>query len=402
MAEERVPQGRSTDDLQNELNVDASMFSDPELAEIQNSIDSFFAQLKRQEKESTHKRLLTPPLKRVFVLPVIIFCISLFALLLASTVFLNESRPDFLAGLRMNTSWIDSLFAVRVNVESNREVSEGTRQLIAGIRDESEGRLVRLFVDLINTESAEQSVESVEETAEITTRKQQINSDLTNIQQEQDGELQRRREELQEQAGQFESLQGEFTTLSTRYEQANLQADQYAAIVSEIDEGLKGNDATRTTAALGQLNSLISSSSLDSNPLLEDLQNIAPVLIYSAQLNLTLRNAQQVLIDDAKGNTEASSSVEELNARIDELVAENQQLGVAVENAAESSSVGELNARINRLVEENRQLGIAAENTSGSAVVADTNARISELTQENRQLNLELEQMLFELERVRQ
>lgn len=410
MIEEKTPQGAPADDLQDELNVDASMFSEQERAEMQNRIGRFLTQLKKEEDALTYTRLLTRPLKRVFMLPLFIFVASCLAVVIMSAIFFIGSQRGI--------DWGSSLFAVRTSGGASEEISDATKELISGIRSENEERIVSLFVDLINTESAEQSPVSEEESEDISTRKDQINSDLVRIQQEQDGELQRQREELREQTGQFQSLQDEFTALSSRYDQANLQLDQYTAMVVEIGNALRNEDEARTVAAVGQLNSLLNSPSIRVNPLLEDIQGIAPVLIYSAELNLSLlRDLQQSFADastrdandantreaaDAAATAEAAAAAATAEAAEAAATAEAAAAAAATKAAAE---IGELSTRIDQLTRSNRQLNLAVANaadTEGSADAGELSARIDQLTRDNRQLNLELEQTLTELERVRQ
>lgn len=390
MAEEK-PRVPATDDLSNELNVDASMFSQKELNDIDDRIQRFLVKLKKQEEEITQKRLHGRPSKRVSILPLSIFIASFCSLLLVGIGFFTE--------LKWLDRFADTLFVARTSTAAEAQVSDAVKELVSGIRDEKDAQIVNLFVDLINTEDAEQAALSSEvdttdtanaadaadaANAQIAQRKEQINRDLARIQEEQGEELQLQREALQVSSEQLQSLQSQFASLSSQYDQANLQLDQYTAIVAEVDEALKDGDAARATVALTQLESFLRNPSIESNSLLDNVQNVAPVLIYSAQLNLSLQDRVQSLLNaPASGTAEDLATIEELNDRLDDLTQENEQFDTTVTG---------LNDRIDQLTQQNEQF-----NTEASGF----DSRLDELGQQNEQLNLELEQTLSELERVR-
>lgn len=360
-------------DLSDELNVDASMFNERELSAINDSIERFLLGLKEQEGARIRDKLFSRPLKRVFVLPLIIVAISLVVLAFVSSIYVRSS----LNADGSNATWVDSLFAVRTSAEETAEISEATRELISGIRNESEEQIVELFVDLINVENAERSVEEGRSPAEsdpqgrraqaaneddavqgnapvsnaptpesIALQRQiealktelndQIAASVDTIELE---EFRQQSDQLQEQQQSFQTLQGSFQSLSTRYDQANLQTDQYASLVIQIDEAIGKRDFSTVTSLLQQFDAFLNNRSIRNNPLLRDLLRTGPAFSNSVRLYLFSEGRGQETTDLNLEKirrleseiTDRVSEIRQLSDRNQELSIENREYELAAE-----------------------------------------------------------------------
>lgn len=341
--------------------VDSSMFSEQELGDIGETIDKFLQQLKKQESETDQKQLNISPLKRAVTMPLVLVALSCIALFFISTLFLNDLSIQ-------GDNLFARFFGVRVsNNNEGAEVSGLTKELILEVRDENEARLVEIFVDIINEDnesqasgdqagnaSNDEAVNPVDEAliAEIALLQERISQSEVLV---------------ASSNTEFTSLQRNLQALSVEYDQANLQKDQYAAIVNSIHEALTNNNLTTLGRRVGRLENFISLTSTQDNLLLRDITRTGPAFVESARLYL--RAAEDL-----------QRAQRQLSAQSDELAQDDN------EQVADNAQVGELERRNAQLSSQNERLS----------------SQNAELSSQSRELHQQLEQLLVEIRAIRE
>ena len=277
-------------DISNEAEgeIDASMFSENELEEINQSIEHFLKKIKVRESKEALQKIIDKPLKKVFLLPAIILILS--AAMLGAFFLVSGS----IGGSSPN--WINAFFSARTSIDNTSGISEASQELITNIRDEQEAEVVSLFVDLINVENAgahslattevdiDDGVDQEQLQIDLEARINDLNNQLESIDPTEFTEFQAQSEELA-------NLQNDYSNLATRYEQASLQGDQYAILVADISEALRNNNLNRTNALLSQLESFLSSPAIRSDPLLSDILLTGMAFVENTRIYLDTLDA---------------------------------------------------------------------------------------------------------------
>ena len=278
-------------DITNEAEgeIDASMFSENELEEINQSIEHFLKKIKVRESKEALQKIIDKPLKKVFLLPAIILILS--AAMLGAFFLVSGS-----IGGSGSPTWINAFFSARTSIDNTSGISEASQELITNIRDEQEAEVVSLFVDLINVENAgahslatteidiDDGVDQEQLQIDLEARINDLNNQLESIDPTEFTEFQEQSEELA-------NLQNDYSNLATRYEQASLQGDQYAILVADISEALRNNNLNRTNALLSQLESFLSSPAIRSDPLLSDILLTGMAFVENTRIYLDTLDA---------------------------------------------------------------------------------------------------------------
>lgn len=369
--------------------IDTSMFEAKELEDINNGIDEFLKQLKEQDSEMMRAKLLKAPLKRFILLPLIILIFSIASLFIIGNVYIDR------AGSR-GTGWITALFAVRAARQETAASSFAARELIAGIRDENEARIVGLFVDLINVESAERApsadtAEPEEVSAEVVERKQEISQQIETAQSDVDFEA------LQEQSKDFSELQNDFQALSGQYNRANLQGDQYTSIISQISTALDNSNFRQVNFFLSQLEGFLRNPAIRANPLLQDLLKTGPVFAESVRLYIaTVQELESVQ------QSRTAAAVEDVQQSQASIVAEpieesepeqqNQAPIVIDPDPALVEEVSGLRTRLGSLESDNSRL---------QTVAGDLSQDNQQLEAQSIELRFQVDELSKEIRRIR-
>ncbi len=319
-------------DISNEAEgeIDASMFSENELEEINQSIEHFLKKIKVRESKEALQKIIDKPLKKVFLLPAIILILS--AGMLGAFFLVSGS----IGGSSPN--WINAFFSARTSVDNTGGISEASQELITNIRDEQEAEVVSLFVDLINVENAgahsltateidiDDGVDQEQLQVDLEARINDLNNQLESIDPTEFTEFQEQSEELA-------NLQNDYSNLATRYEQASLQGDQYAILVADISDALRSNNLNKTNSLLSQLESFLSSPAIRSDPLLSDILLTGMAFVENTRIYLDTLDALSETerefagtISDTRAEIEqeADAAIAAVQAEADEAIAAAQ------------------------------------------------------------------------------
>lgn len=334
--------------------VDTRMFNEQELNQISDSLISFLQQ-KKSSQQSLNQNLQAgkKPQKRNAIIPLILLTVSTIVGILA--------LQSYFIGDIANNENITRLFGS--SLTNSDEVDQNT-ELILEVRNESERNLVQVVVNAVNLENAVSQENAVENSGTNTdsAKQEEITAELIRARETLSAQVESTTAANSEVNAELARIQENYTLLSKTYEFANLQLDQYIALVRKIRQSLIAQNYPNTRASLNQLDSFLISDSLQGNPYFQNIKT--PGTLYSQTVKDYLVIVEQADQRSSAATEQAEESsnaareaLQQLQEKNDDLLSEitTAQKGnrdLQQENNTLNQTITELTAKIDILNNE--------------------------------------------------